>query len=129
MPTAKNAKKTAGADSSKAGHEALVAIVGEPNVGKSSLLNRLVSARAALTSNVAGTTRDRFYAPLSWNGMNFTLIDTAGILLEQRDELERNIQKQVEIALSEADVILYVIDGKLPPESINRPILQKLRKQ
>ncbi|MBU6447231.1 ribosome biogenesis GTPase Der [Patescibacteria group bacterium] len=109
--------------------EALVAIVGEPNVGKSTLLNRIISQRAALTSNVAGTTRDRFYAPASWNGIDFTLVDTAGIILEQRDELEKNVQKQVEIAISEADLILFVADGKNPPQSLNRSILQKLRKQ
>ncbi len=106
-----------------------MAIVGEPNVGKSTLLNRIISHRAALTSNVAGTTRDRFYAPASWNGIDFTLVDTAGIILEMRDELERNVQKQVEIALAEADIILYVVDGKNPPKSLNRSIMQKLRKQ
>ena len=67
--------------------EALVAIIGEPNVGKSTLMNKLVEARIALTSSVAGTTRDRFYAPATWNAVDFSLIDTAGIILEQRDEL------------------------------------------
>ncbi len=109
--------------------EPLVAIVGEPNVGKSTLLNRVVEARVALTSDVAGTTRDRFYAPASWNGIDFTLIDTAGIILDQRDELEINVQKQVEVALQEADLILYVIDGKEDPETLDRNILLKLRKK
>lgn len=108
---------------------ALVAIVGEPNVGKSTLLNKITSERQALVTNVAGTTRDRFYAPTSWNGVDFTLIDTAGIILEQRDELEKNVQKQVRIALEEADLILYVIDGKRPPENVNRTILADLRKK
>jgi len=109
--------------------QALVAIVGEPNVGKSTLLNRITARRQALVSDVAGTTRDRFYADTSWNGVDFTLIDTAGIMLEQHDELEKNVQKQVQIALAEADLILYVIDGKLPPENINRTILTSLRKK
>lgn len=108
--------------------EALVAIVGEPNVGKSTILNKIVAQRIALTSAVAGTTRDRFYAPTEWNGIDFTLVDTAGIILEQRDELEKNVQKQVQIALQEADVILYVLDGKKNPESVNRNIMLKLRK-
>lgn len=108
--------------------EPLVAIVGEPNVGKSTLLNKLVSQRLALTTAIAGTTRDRFYASASWNGVDFTLVDTAGIILEQRDELEKNVQKQVRIALAEADVIVYVLDGKKSPESINRNILNDLRK-
>jgi GTPase len=115
-------------DQNTENQEAFVAIVGEPNVGKSTLINRLISERAALTSNIPGTTRDRFYASTSWNGVDFTLIDTAGIILEQRDELERNVQKQVDIALDQADLILYVIDGKRNPESINRGVLQKLRK-
>lgn len=109
--------------------EGLVAIVGEPNVGKSTLLNKIVSERVALVSNVAGTTRDRFYAPSSWNGVDFILVDTAGIILEQREELEKNVQKQVDIALKEADLILYVVDGKKNPETFNRSVLSKLRKQ
>jgi len=109
--------------------EALVAIVGEPNVGKSTLMNKIVEARIALTSAVAGTTRDRFYAPATWNSVDFSLIDTAGIILEQRDELEKNVQKQVEIAIAEADLIIYVLDGKKPADSINRNIMLKLRKQ
>jgi GTPase len=109
--------------------EAIVAIIGEPNVGKSTLLNKIVKERLALTSPVAGTTRDRFYASTDWNGLEFSLVDTAGIILEQREELEKNIQKQVDIALQEADVILYVLDGKKGPDSINRSVLQKIRKQ
>lgn len=109
-------------------NEALVAIVGEPNVGKSTILNKIVAERMALTSTVAGTTRDRFYATTTWNGIDFTLVDTAGIILEQRDELEKNVQKQVKIALAQADFIIYVVDGKKNPESINRAILNDLRK-
>jgi GTP-binding protein len=109
--------------------EALVAIVGEPNAGKSTLLNKILEERIALTSNVAGTTRDRFYAPTFWNGIDFTLVDTAGIVLDQRDELEKNVQKQVDIALQEADLILYVLDGKKGPEALDRNVLLKLRKK
>ncbi len=109
--------------------QALVAIVGEPNVGKSTILNRLVSERAALVSGVAGTTRDRFYADTSWNGTDFTLIDTAGIILEERDELEKNVQAQVKIALDQADLLLYVVDGKAPPGSVNKQILQDIRRK
>ncbi|GAC1413505.1 MAG: ribosome biogenesis GTPase Der [Candidatus Doudnabacteria bacterium] len=109
--------------------EAIVAIVGEPNAGKSTLLNKILEQRIALTSEVAGTTRDRFYAGTFWNDIDFTLVDTAGIIFEQRDELEKNVQKQVEIALQEADLILYVLDGKKSPESLDRNILLKLRKK
>ncbi len=108
--------------------QAFVAIVGEPNVGKSTIINKILAQRVALTSAVAGTTRDRFYAPTSWNAMDFVFIDTAGIVPEQRDELEKNVQKQVDVAIKQADLILYVIDGKKDPQSFNRIILQKLRK-
>lgn len=105
-----------------------MAIIGEPNVGKSTLLNKIMAQRLALTSNIAGTTRDRFYASSTWNGIDFTLVDTAGIILDQREELEKNVQKQVQIAIDQADLILYVLDGRKNPESLNRNILQKLRK-
>ncbi len=115
-------------------NEALVAIIGEPNAGKSTLLNKIIAQRLALTSNIAGTTRDRFYASTSWNGMDFTLIDTAGIVLDsgeqkaEQKELEKNVQAQVQVAIDQADLILYVIDGKRAPQSLNRAVLQKLRK-
>ena len=118
----------AGNKADTAARQAIVAIIGEPNVGKSTLLNKIIAERAALTSNIAGTTRDRFYATTSWNGIDFNLVDTAGIILEQNGELEANTQKQVQVALKEADVILYVLDGKLDPKSMNRQILQMLRK-
>ncbi len=107
---------------------AFVAIVGEPNVGKSTIINKILAQRVALTSSVAGTTRDRFYAPTSWNGLDFILVDTAGIIPEQRDELEKNVQKQVEIALKQADLIVLVVDGKKGVQNFNRQLLQKLRK-
>ncbi len=109
--------------------EAIVAIVGEPNVGKSTLLNKLISERLALTSPVSGTTRDRFYASTTWNGIDFTLVDTAGIILDEHAEMEINVQKQVDIALQEADLLMYVVDGKAGPENFNREVLQKIRRQ
>lgn len=117
--------------------ESLVAIIGEPNAGKSTLLNKIMSERLALVSDVAGTTRDRFYATTSWNGVDFTLIDTAGIVLggegggaqkREQKELENNVQAQVDVAISQADLILYVLDGKKDPQALNRAVLQKLRK-
>lgn len=109
--------------------EAYVAIVGEPNVGKSTLLNRIISQRVALATKYPGTTRDRFYAPTVWNGIDFMVIDTAGIILEQRDELEKNVQKQAEIALDQADVLVYVVDGKQPIERVDREVLRMIRRQ
>lgn len=113
----------------KENSEALVAIVGEPNVGKSTLFNRIISRREALTSNISGTTRDRFYASTSWNGVDFSLIDTGGIADGQKGQLEKEVQKQVQIALSQADIILYVLDGSKPPRSAEKKILKMLRGQ
>lgn len=108
--------------------EAFVAIVGEPNVGKSTLMNRIISQRVALATKYPGTTRDRFYAPTIWNGIDFTLIDTAGIILERRDELEQNVQKQAEIALDQADALIYVVDSKQPVERVDREVLRMIRR-
>ncbi len=109
--------------------EAFVAIVGEPNVGKSTLLNRIISQRVALATKYPGTTRDRFYAPTVWNGIDFTLIDTAGIIPEEREELEKNVQEQAAIALEQADALIYVVDGKMPVERVNREVLRMIRRQ
>ena len=126
MTIPKNKPKAA---EDKPKQDAFVAIVGEPNVGKSTLLNKIVAERAALATSVPGTTRDRFYAPTSWNGVDFMLVDTAGIILERRDELEKNVQKQAEIALEEADVIIYVVDGKQPAERIDREVMRMIRRR
>ena len=88
----------------------LVAIVGRPNVGKSTLFNRLTESRQAIITDIAGTTRDRLYGKASWNGMEFSLIDTGGWIVNSDDVLEDEINKQVTIAIEEADVILLVVD-------------------
>lgn len=106
----------------------IVAIVGEPNVGKSTLLNKISGMRAAVTSQVAGTTRDRQYLDTAWNGVEFTLVDTAGITFGGKQELEAELVTQIEQALLEADLILFVADGKEDPSSIDRQALLKFRK-
>lgn len=106
----------------------IVALVGQPNVGKSSLLNRIAGGRPAVTSDVAGTTRDRQYIDTAWNGVDFTLVDTAGLTLNSRDELEHNVNKQIDVALEEADVVILVVDGKLNRNSVEQVTLQKFRK-
>ncbi|HET9137430.1 MAG TPA: ribosome biogenesis GTPase Der [Candidatus Kapabacteria bacterium] len=88
----------------------LVAIVGRPNVGKSSLFNRLVGQRMAITESVSGVTRDRIYAQADWAGRDFLLIDTGGIVPASEEIFERSIRRQAEIAISEASVILFVVD-------------------
>lgn len=88
----------------------IVAIVGRPNVGKSTLFNRLTKTRQAIVNEESGTTRDRQYGKVEWNGTEFSLIDTGGWVVNSEDIFEEEINKQVKIALEEADVILFVVD-------------------
>lgn len=87
-----------------------VAIVGRPNVGKSTLFNRLLEQRKAIVDDISGVTRDRQYGVADWNGKNFNVIDTGGFVVGSEDVFEREIRKQVHIAVDEADLILFVCD-------------------
>ncbi|MDE6206280.1 MAG: ribosome biogenesis GTPase Der [Muribaculaceae bacterium] len=89
----------------------LVAIVGRPNVGKSTLFNRLTQSRTAITDPTAGTTRDRQYGKVDWNGREFSIVDTGGWVVNSEDIFESEINKQVELAIEQADVILFVVDA------------------
>lgn len=89
---------------------ALVAIVGRPNVGKSTLFNRLVGMRKAIVDDTAGTTRDRHYGKTDWNGREFSVIDTGGYSVNSDDIFEEEIRKQVLLAIDEADVILFLVE-------------------
>ena len=88
----------------------VVAIVGRPNVGKSTLFNRLTETRQAIVNEEAGTTRDRQYGKVEWTGRDFSLIDTGGWVINSEDVFEGEINKQVQVAIEEADVILFVVD-------------------
>ncbi len=88
----------------------LVAIVGRPNVGKSTLFNRLTQSRTAIVDETAGTTRDRQYGKVDWCGKEFSIVDTGGWVVNSEDIFESEINKQVELAIEEADVILFVVD-------------------
>jgi GTP-binding protein len=88
----------------------IVAIVGRPNVGKSTLFNRLTESRKAIVDSISGVTRDRHYGTAEWNGREFTLIDTGGYIQGSDDIFEEEIRKQVQIAVDEADVLLFVVD-------------------
>jgi ribosome-associated GTPase EngA len=90
----------------------VVAIVGRPNVGKSTLFNRLVGARKAIVEDIPGVTRDRLYDSSDWEGREFILIDTGGIRFDQGDIFGKEIKMQAELAIEEADVIIMVVDGK-----------------
>ena len=89
----------------------LVAIVGRPNVGKSTLFNRLTQSRTAIVDDTAGTTRDRQYGKVDWCGKEFSIVDTGGWVVNSEDIFESEINKQVHLAIEEADVVLFVVDA------------------
>ena len=87
-----------------------VAIVGRPNVGKSTFFNRLLEERKAIVEDISGVTRDRQYGVADWNGKNFNVIDTGGFVPDSKDIFEREIRKQVMIAVQEANAIIFMVD-------------------
>jgi GTP-binding protein len=89
----------------------LVAVVGRPNVGKSTLFNRLAGRRIAIVERTPGVTRDRLYSTFRWRGREFTVVDTGGIVLDEKDPLSVQVRRQAEIAMEEADAILFVCDA------------------
>lgn len=106
----------------------IVAIVGRPNVGKSTLFNRLVQKRQAIVDDVSGVTRDRHYGKSDWNGQEFTVIDTGGYIVGSDDTFEVEIRKQVELAIDEANVILFMVDNQVGLTDMDKEVAQLLRK-
>ena len=90
----------------------IVAIVGRPNVGKSTLFNRIVGARIAIVEGLPGITRDRLYQEAEWSGRSFMVVDTGGIDLKENDEIVSNVRHQAELAIEEADLVLFVVDAR-----------------
>jgi GTP-binding protein len=105
-----------------------VAIVGRPNVGKSTLFNRLAGERRAITEATSGVTRDRHYTKAEWSGYEYNLIDTGGVVSGSHDIFERAIKEQAEIAIEEADVILFVADVTSGLHPLDSEVAQMLRK-
>ena len=106
----------------------IVAIVGRPNVGKSTLFNRLIESRKAIVDEVAGVTRDRHYGKSDWNGKNFSVIDTGGYVHGSDDIFEEEIRKQVELAVNEANIILFVVDVTTGVAGLDEDVAALLRK-
>ncbi len=106
----------------------LVAIVGRPNVGKSTLFNRLTQSRQAIVNEVAGTTRDRQYGKAEWLGQEYSVVDTGGWVVNSDDIFEEEINKQVQIAIEEADVILFVVDVLNGVTDLDLHVAQILRR-
>lgn len=106
----------------------LVAIVGRPNVGKSTLFNRLTQTRSAIVDETAGTTRDRQYGMVDWCGREFSIVDTGGWVVNSEDVFEDEINKQVAIAIEEADLILFVVDASTGVTDLDDHVAEILRR-
>ena len=106
----------------------IVAIVGRPNVGKSTLFNRLTESRDAIVKEVSGVTRDRLYGKGEWNGYQFSVIDTGGYATTKEDIFEGEIRKQVQIAIEEATVIVFMVDVMTGIVEMDQTVAQLLRK-
>lgn len=106
----------------------IVAIVGRPNVGKSTFFNRLTESRHAIVDEISGVTRDRHYGSVIWNGRTFTVIDTGGYITNSEDVFEEEIRKQVILAIEEADVIVFMVDVVNGITDLDESIAQMLRK-
>lgn len=104
-----------------------VAIVGRPNVGKSTLFNRLCGGRKAIVSDRPGTTRDRHFGVVEWNGRSFWLIDTGGLVPHSEEPMDVAIRRQVEFALAEADLIVFLVDGQAGVHPVDQAIADELR--
>ena len=109
-------------------HGNIVAIVGRPNVGKSTLFNRLTRARTAIEEKVPGVTRDRLYGVAEWCGREFVVVDTGGITFGDSDPLAAQVRRQAELAISEAQVILLLLDGREGVTALDHDIAVQLRK-
>ncbi len=106
----------------------IVAIVGRPNVGKSTLFNRLTESRQAIVDEYSGVTRDRIYGQCTWNGITFSVVDTGGYVTRPEDVFEDEIRKQVHLAIEEADVILFVTDVEAGITDLDEAVARILRK-
>ena len=106
----------------------IVAIVGRPNVGKSTLFNRFVESRQAIVDDMPGVTRDRIYGKCLWNGVDFSVIDTGGYVAHSGDVFEEQIRKQVHIAMEEADVVLFMVDVESGITDLDEAVASILRR-
>ena len=106
----------------------IIAIVGRPNVGKSTLFNRLTESRDAIVDSISGVTRDRQYGHSDWNGKHFSVIDTGGYVMGGDDEFEVEIRRQVSLAVDEADVILFLVDAREGLTPMDEDVAEMLRK-
>lgn len=107
----------------------VVAVVGRPNVGKSTLFNRILHRKIAVVNDQAGVTRDRNYMDAEWSGVDFTIIDTGGMMPDSKESMAAEINRQVEIAVAEADVVLFLVAADVEPTDLDIEIARRFRKQ
>ena len=105
----------------------IVAIVGRPNVGKSTLFNRLIEQRKAIMASESGTTRDRHYGYATWNGKHFTVVDTGGFVQGSLDIFEKSICQQAKIAIEESTVVLFMVDCQVGITAMDKEVADILR--
>lgn len=105
----------------------VVAVVGRPNVGKSTLFNRLIGERLAIVEDLPGTTRDRIYGTVEWNGREMSLVDTGG-LDDEKAEIPQAVRRQAEVAIEEADVVLFLVDAKSGIVPVDHDVAEQLRR-
>lgn len=106
----------------------IVAILGRPNVGKSTLFNRLTGSRSAIVDPTAGVTRDRHYGSAEWNGKEFTIIDTGGYMVDSPELFDKEIRKQVQVAINEAELLIFVVDAMEGVTEMDEAVADLLRR-
>ena len=106
----------------------VVAIVGRPNVGKSTLFNRLIGQRRAIVEDIPGTTRDRLYGEADWNARRFIVVDTGGLETNPADDIETKVQEQARLAIAEANLIVLVVDTAAGPTPADLETVELLRR-
>jgi GTP-binding protein len=106
----------------------VVAVVGRPNVGKSTLFNRILGSQRAIVHDISGVTRDRHYAEAEWAGRSFTIIDTGGFIPGSADEIEQAVREQAKMAIEEADAVIFVVDAAAGPTPLDYDIADSIRK-
>ena len=106
----------------------IVAVVGRPNVGKSTFFNKIIGRRVSIVEDTPGVTRDRIYAEAEWRGVHFALIDTGGIEPESEDVILSQMREQAQVAMDMADVILFIVDGKAGMTHADREVASMLRR-
>ena len=106
----------------------LITIIGKPNVGKSTLFNRIIGEKKSIVSPVEGVTRDRVYGSYEWLGNEYDIIDTGGFILNENDIINENIKIQLDIAKDQSDFIIFMVDGKLEITSNDQELSKHIRK-